>query len=91
MSQYKSVDIVVRMGTHTLPAFANSNIRTQVPNAGVTELGQFLALTMTSGPHPRPVKPNVKTIEINLLAVLDSTPITVATCPRLTPVLQRSV
>ncbi|EIN12897.1 NAD(P)-binding protein [Punctularia strigosozonata HHB-11173 SS5] len=41
-----------------------------IPNAGVIEMGQYFVTSMSSGPDPRPLKPNLKTLEINLIAVL---------------------
>jgi len=41
-----------------------------IPNAGVSELGAFHVVTFDKG---KPVKPNLKTLEVNLIGVLYTT------------------
>ncbi|EIN12899.1 NAD(P)-binding protein [Punctularia strigosozonata HHB-11173 SS5] len=41
-----------------------------IPNAGVSEIGRFSLPTLSAGPNPRQLKPNLKTLDINLTSVL---------------------
>lgn len=41
-----------------------------VPNAGIGEVGQFGVVTVVNG---KPTKPDLRTTEINLIAVMQST------------------
>jgi hypothetical protein len=66
IAKFNSVDIVVRM---YLQICVTQAYFYQVVNAGVREIGDFETVKLVDG---LPVKPNLKTIEINLLTALHS-------------------